>query len=207
MISPSLLLEMLPRDLRGELCIAGTELAARGRAVTFRMDPGPTAFERRATITVTGGGWFRITVGDRYLPGAPPADVAGAHGMTAADVPDELRGAAARAWTRAAERPHWRSVLAGVVPRVLAEWPGRTLTGTMTYAAAHIARNRNITCFLTWDGRHPRCLTAPPHGPAAFLSVTPDGCWAFHSGHDTYPVQSAPPQTSPQIPATQGRER
>lgn len=191
MISESLVPDLLPAELRGELCIADAALHDEGRMLRFRMDPG-RAFERRGTISDAGDGWYHVTIADRHRPGGPLAVVTAAFGMTAAEVPDELRGAAGRAWSRAAARPHWRDALAGTVPKTLRAWPGASATRAMTLAAGEIARDTGTTCFFCWQGGRPECVTVPPRDHAAFLSVTPEGAWSVHHGVDTYPVSGHP---------------
>jgi hypothetical protein len=191
MIPESLVPDLLPADLRGELCIADIGLQGDGQVLRFRMDPG-RAFERRGTIGDAGGGWYFVSVADRHCPGDPPAAVTATFGMTAAEVPDELRGAAGRAWSRAAARPPWRDSLAGTAPKTLRAWQGTPVTPAMTHAAEEIARDRGITCFLRWRGTRPECVTVPPRDHAAFLSVTPEGAWSVHHGGGTYPVSGHP---------------
>lgn len=189
MISGPALLTMLPRDLRGELCLVG--IALNGRGVTFRMDPG-RAFERRGAITGTGGGRYEIGIADRHLPGDPLADVAGTAAMRAADVPDELRRAASDAWTRAAAWPHWRDTLDGTEPELLSEWPGPAASHYMSLVTERTAEDTTTVCFLYCGDGWTRCATAPPRDTVTLLSVTPQGEWSLHHGLDTYPLTGHP---------------
>lgn len=191
MITGSLLLQLLPRDLRGELCLAGIDPRSPGNVIRFRMDPGH-AFERRGTVTGSGGGWYRIRIADRHRPGDLLAGAAGTCGMAAADVPDGLRAAAGRAWTRAAARPHWRDTLGSRNPATLRAWRGPAVTREMALRSAQLARGTGITLFLCWEAHQPRCVTVPPRDAVTFLSVTPDGAWSLHQDTCTYPLTGHP---------------
>lgn len=189
MLSPSLLLDLLPRDLRGELCIA--DVSTRGSELGFRMDPG-SAFERHGAIADRGDGRFGVVIADRSRPGDALDDVAGAWGMIAADVPDELRGAAGRAWSRAAAQPHWRDTFGDEAPQVLGLWTGPYSSPSMTRVTERTARETGATCFFCLRGGWNECLTVPPTDTETFLSVTPEGAWAAHNGIDTYPLTGHP---------------
>ena len=191
MITAPVLLDLLPRDLRGELCIADIRLSGPGNALTFRMDPG-RAFERHCTITANDDGWYDIGIADRHRPGDRLADVAGTNGVAAASVPDELRGAAGRAWSRADARDHWRDTFGGAKPEVLAEWFRRSVNHRMSVTAKRIAEDNQIVCFLCPGDVPVRCLTIPPRDAVTFLSVTPQGAWSLHHGTSTYPVSGPP---------------
>jgi hypothetical protein len=211
-ISAAMVQELLPRDLRGELCIASLTLGIGNRALGFRMDPG-YSFERRGLVLLDRG-TFRIGIDDRYRPGDGLEHMAAGRGTREPQVPDELRRLAGDAWTLSTARPHWRDSLAGRTAKVLRTWPG--IGSAAALEAAKTARDTAATCFLCWHGDRAECVTVPPHDCPGFLSVTPKGEWSVHTGTSTYPMSRPPdatvfaavrpfgfpgPQAVPEVPA------
>lgn len=184
---------LLPAEVRIELCITGLTVKDDGRLLRFRLDPG-RAFERHAFIRDAGHSWYSITIRERYRPGDRPAEVSGAFGMIAAEVPDELRGAAGRAHSRTAALPHWREAFEPVTPAAVAMWRDKTGLGAelLTSEAIRRARQAGITLFVYSRVDRYECANNPPPGETAFFSVTPQGDWSVHRGTDTYPMELRP---------------
>jgi hypothetical protein len=190
-ISAGMVNDLLPRDLRGELCVAGLTLAKDRRALEFRMDPGHS-FERRAVIRLGDDGPCQLLVADRFVPGAELDGALAIGSVAGADVPDQLRRLAGQAWTNSTARPHWRDAIAGRVPRLLHAWPGTDHVDAAACAASVFAQGEHVTCFVCWHSGRTECVTVPPPDCPGFLSVTPERGWSMHTGRDTYPLSGMP---------------
>jgi hypothetical protein len=188
-----LLLELLPRDLCAELCIADVTVQDHGRALRFRLDPG-RAFERSGSIEDAGGEWYNVGIRERYRPGDRLSYISGSSGMSAVEVPDELRGAAGRAYSRTAALPHWRDAFSVAVPKSVGMWQDTTPQGiaVMTRDIAELARADGCVLFVYTGKDCFECATYPPVGVESFLSVTRQGYWSIHCRADTYPVDGWP---------------
>jgi hypothetical protein len=188
-----LLLELLPRDLCAELCIADVTVQDHGRALRFRLDPG-RAFERSGSIEDAGGEWYNVGIRERYRPGDRLEYISGSSGMSAVEVPDELRGAAGRAYSRTAALPHWRDAFRVAVPKAVGTWQDTTPRGiaVMTRDIARMARTDGCALFVYAGKDCYECATVPPAGVESFLSVTRRGHWSIHCLADTYPVDGWP---------------
>jgi hypothetical protein len=105
-------------------------------------------FERFGAISDVGEDWYNIGIRERYRPGDRLAYISGAYGMPAPEVPDELRSAVGRAYSRTALHPHWRDALDGsVITEVLGAWRDKTTdtVSLMTESLADLARDDDTT--------------------------------------------------------------
>ena len=194
LIPGDVILDLLPRDLRAELCIVGIATSGQGEGLRFRMDPG-RAFERFGTIEDVGGDWYSVEIRERYRPSDQLVLISGAFGMSAPEVPDELRGAAGRAYSRTATNPHWRDAFhERVASEVLGVWQDTTADGIrqMTESLADLARADDAAYFAYAREDQYECVNTLPPDVRSFLSVTPQGNWSLHSGVETYPVEGFP---------------
>jgi hypothetical protein len=180
--------ELLPDDLRTELCIARVTIADNHKLLRFRIDPG-SAFERRAYLRTVDNGRFLIGFGERYLPDDKLTHVCGSDGVPAADIPDQLRCLSAWAYASDAGRSHWQDALARREPG----WTKyQKLITQATFMAETRASMDRVTHFLDGSPGQYRYGNNPPEPGTAFFSVTPLGDWAHHDGTATYPLAAAP---------------
>jgi hypothetical protein len=182
---------LLPADLRIELCIVDLTATQDGRVLRFRIDPG-RAYARNAYVRALGDS-YSIGIYQRYLPGDKPVEIAGAHGLPLADVPNELRAASGHAYDLTAGKPHWREACPGRSPGWTKTHPGLTPAATLkaTQTAKHQAATTGNVCYVAATDSGFACSDNPPD-TEMFLSVTYQGQWSLHSGTCTYPVEGTP---------------
>ncbi|HXL87659.1 MAG TPA: hypothetical protein VN969_01535 [Streptosporangiaceae bacterium] len=184
--------ELLPDDLRTELCIARITIADNHKLLKFRIDPG-SAFERRAYLRAVDGARFLIGLSERYLPDDKLTHVCGSDGVPAADIPDQLCCLSAWAYASDADRDHWQDAFARREPT----WTKyQKLITQATFMAETRAGMERVTHFLDGSPGRYRYGNNPPGPETAFFSVTPLGDWAHHDGTATYPLAAAPEATT-----------
>jgi hypothetical protein len=184
--------ELLPGDLRTELCIARVTIADHHKLLRFRIDPG-SAFERRGHLRTLDGTRFLIGLSERYLPDDKPAHLCGSDGVPAADIPDQLRCLSGWAYTYDADRQHWQDAS----PRRESTWTSyQKLITQATFMAETRASIQRVTHFVDGSPGRFRYRDNPPDPGSAFFSVTPLGDWALHDGTATYPLAAAPDATT-----------
>jgi hypothetical protein len=186
-MEPLICEDLLPRDLRTELCVAGIAVDDGQQLVRFRIDPG-SAYQRRGFVRNEPGVGFLVGVTERYLPDGPCLRVGGSDGVPAGDVPDQLRAASGWAYTRDRDREHWRDALGVQRP----PWSGRSRDITWAARAAEDrARHQHLTHYLYLRAGKFAYGNNPPRD-GAFFSVTKVGDWSLHQGRATYPLDDAP---------------
>jgi hypothetical protein len=179
--------DLLPRDLRAELCIAGIAVDGGQQLVRFRIDPGG-AFQRGGFVRSESGARFLVGVTERYLPDGPRQRVGGSDGVPAGDVPDQLRAASGWAYTWDRDRDHWRDARPAQSP----PWAGSSRDIIWAARAAEDrARHQHITHYVYLrSGKFAYGNNPPLDG--TFFSVTKIGDWSLHQGRETYPLDTAP---------------
>jgi hypothetical protein len=180
--------ELLPGDLRSELCIPRITIADNHKLLRFRIDPG-SAFQRHAYLRTIDGTRYLIGLNERYLPDDKPAHVCGSDGVPAADIPDQLRALSGWAYAHDADREHWQDARPCREP----SWASyQKLITQATFMAETRAGIQRLTHFV--DGRPGKYKYAdnPPEPGSVFFSVTPLGDWALHDGTATYPLAAVP---------------
>jgi hypothetical protein len=184
--------ELLPGDLRTELCVARITIADNHKLLRFRIDPG-SAFERRGYLRIVDGTKFLIGLSERYVPDDKPAHVCGSDGVPAADIPDQLRCLSGWAYARDADREHWQDAMARREPG----WTRyQKLINQATFMAETRAGVERVTHFVGSSPSGYRYGDNPPDPGSVFFSVTPLGDWALHDGAVTYPLAAAPDATT-----------
>jgi hypothetical protein len=191
--------ELLPGDLRTELCIARVTIADQHKLLRFRIDPG-SAFERRGYLRTLDGTRFLIGLSERYLPDDKPVHLCGSDGVPAADIPDQLRCLSGWAYTYDADRQPWQDARPRREPTRMSY---QKLITQATFMAETRASIERVTHFLDGSPSGFRYGDNPPDPGSAFFSVTPLGDWALHDSSASYPLAAAPDATT--ISATPGR--
>jgi hypothetical protein len=180
--------ELLPGDLRTELCIARITIADNHKLLRFRIDPGG-AFERHGYLRTIDGTKYLIGLSERYLPDDKPAHVCGSDGVPTTDIPDQLRTLSGWAYTHDADREHWQDARPCREPA----WTSyQKLITQATFMAETRAGIQRVTHFVDGPPGKYRYGDNPAEPGSVFFSVTPLGDWALHDGTATYPLAAAP---------------